>query len=151
MVTPACPTHAAAAPSHQMSEAMHHQPDFIDLRMRAEFLDLCGERDTAEQLRQRSMEIAREVDINCYAYQLLWRGRSEQALELLHMNAEAYPDSWNAYDSLGEVYAAGGEIEKAIEYYARALSMVDGDEAAGRITTALAKLNARRAAAEMVS
>ena len=144
-------THAAAAPAHDMSQAMHHQPDFIDLRIRAEFLDLCGERDTAAELRERSMAIAREVDLNCYAYQLLWRGRIEEALELLHTNAAAHPDSWNVYDSLGEVYAASGDIERAIDYYARALSMVDGQEPAARIATALSALNARRAAAQMAS
>lgn len=128
-----------------------HQPDFIDLRMRAEFHDLCGENDAAEQLRQRSMEIAREVDINCYAYQLLWRGHSEQAIELLEMNAATHPDSWNVYDSLGEVFAAIGDIERGIENYARALSMVEDEEPAARIRSAIAALNARRAAAEMAS
>ncbi len=145
-------THAAAAPASDMSQAMHHQPDFIDLRIRAEFLDLCGEHDTAAELRERSMAIAREVDLNCYAYQLLWRGRVDESLELLHTNAAAHPDSWNVYDSLGEVYAASGDIERAIDYYARALSMVDGEEVpAARIATALSALNARRATAQMVS
>lgn len=130
---------------------MSHQPDFIDMRMRAEFHDLCGERDAAEQLRQRSMEIAREVDINCYAYQLLWRGHTDQAIEMLEMNAASYPDSWNVYDSLGEVYAAVGDIERAIEQYAQALSMVADEQAADRIRSALAALNARRAAEQMAS
>ncbi len=128
-----------------------HRADFIDLRTRAEFFDLCGENDLAAELRQRSMEIAREVDINCYAYQLLWRGHVEQAIELLEMNAAAHPESWNVYDSLGEVYAETGDFERAIEQYARALSMVDDDRTAARIRSALAGLNARRAAAEMAS
>ena len=44
-------------------------PDFIELRVRAEFLELCGDSETAEKLRLRSLEVAREVDLTCYSYQ----------------------------------------------------------------------------------
>ena len=76
--------------------------DFIDLRMRAELLDLCGDADGAERLRVLSLESAREVEINCYAYQLLWRGLFDEAIELLRLNVQRYPYSDNAQDSLAE-------------------------------------------------
>ena len=98
--------------------------DFIELRTRAEFLDLCGDNDRAAQLRELSVSVGREVDLNCYAYQLLWRGQIETGFDLLYRNLELHPNSWNVYDSLAEAYAMIGDVESAIDHYARALSLV---------------------------
>jgi tetratricopeptide (TPR) repeat protein len=107
--------------------------DFIELRTRAEFLDLCGDNDRAEELRQLSVEVGREVDLNCYAYQLLWRGQIESAFDLLYRNLELHPNSWNVYDSLGEAYAMIGDSDGAIDQYGRALWLVRDPEQKRRI------------------
>ncbi|MGZ4809725.1 MAG: tetratricopeptide repeat protein [Thermoanaerobaculia bacterium] len=107
--------------------------DFLDLRTRAEFLDLCGDSDRAEELRQLSVEVGREVDLNCYAYQLLWRGKIEAAFDLLYYNVEMHPHSWNVYDSLAEAYAMIGDTESAAEHYSRALLLVRAPEQRLRI------------------
>ncbi len=107
--------------------------DFLDLRTRAEFLDLCGDSDRAEELRQLSVEVGREVDLNCYAYQLLWRGKIEAAFDLLYHNVETHPNSWNVYDSLAEAYAMIGDTESASEHYSRALLLVRDPEQRVRI------------------
>lgn len=127
-----------------MSEILTITPHFLDLRVRAEFLELCGERESAEELRRVSMRVAREVDLTCYAYQLLWRGRADEALALLHLNAEKYSDSWNVYDSLGEIYCEIGNIDRAIEYYSRAAALVVAPEQAERIAFVLRTLRLNR-------
>ena len=38
-------------------------------------------------------------------------------------NISNYPDSWNAYDSLGDYYAATGDKAKAIDTYKKVLSL----------------------------
>ena len=43
-----------------------------------------------------------EGDINRLGYQLLSRKRVSDAIEILKLNVETYPDSANVYDSLGE-------------------------------------------------
>ncbi len=126
-------------------------PQFVDLRVRAEFLDLCGEWESAEKLRRRSMEVAREVDLTCYAYQLMWRGHAEDAIALLHVNAERHPHSWNVYDTLGEIYANIGRLDRAIENYWRASSLVADPEQAARIANALTELRKRREGAEALA
>ena len=47
----------------------------------------------------------------------------ENAIILFEMNAESFPDSWNVYDSLGEVYLAIGNKEKAIENYKKSIDL----------------------------
>ncbi len=83
--------------------------DFIDLRTRAELLELCGDQPGADRLRTLSLEIAREVDLTCYAYQLLWRDKIMDAIDILERNAATHPESWNAHHSLGEALEMHGD------------------------------------------
>ncbi|HVS31913.1 MAG TPA: hypothetical protein VMS98_10685 [Thermoanaerobaculia bacterium] len=100
-------------------------PDFLDLRTRAEFLELCGDNDGAKRLQEISLQVAREVDLICYAYQLMWRERLDDAIELLHYSASIYSDSWNVYHSLGEAFEQKGEFSRAIEAYRQAAVRVE--------------------------
>lgn len=107
--------------------------DFLDLRTRAELLELCDDLDGANKLREQSLEVAREVDLVCYGYQLLWRNRAGDAIDLLERNAARNPDSWNAWDSLGDACAQQGDIRRAAECYGRASQLVRDDEEHRRI------------------
>lgn len=97
--------------------------DFFDLRMRADVLELCGDDDGARFLRDRSLEIAREVDLTCYAYQLLWRGQHHDAIAILEHTAALYPLSWNVHHSLGDVYREMGEADRAGASYRSAAAL----------------------------
>jgi predicted Zn-dependent protease len=55
-----------------------------------------------------------EDDINRLGYALLARDRTDDAIAILALNVEEHPDSWNAYDSLGEAYGTAGKKELAI-------------------------------------
>jgi len=80
------------------------------------------------KLKQLRAEQADEYDfsegaINLLGYQLLGEGEPEAAVEIFRMNADAYPDSANVHDSLGEGLAALGRKEDAIKSYARSLEL----------------------------
>jgi len=64
-----------------------------------------------------------EGDINTLGYQLLGRKRVPEAIEILKLNVEAYPNSANAYDSLGEAYFVSGNTAQAIQNYEKSLSL----------------------------
>ncbi len=61
--------------------------------------------------------------INAFGYQLLERNRLDDAITVFKLNTEAYPDSANAFDSLGEAYTRRGGREDAIKNYERALQL----------------------------
>ena len=73
-----------------------------------------------------------ESDTNNFGYTLLRRKRVNEAIAVLKLNVEAYPQSANAYDSLGEAYLVSGDKEKAIENYKRALAIDPTMESAKR-------------------
>ncbi len=118
----------------------HVQPDFIDLRTRAELLDICGDTDGAERLRKRSLEIAREVDLTCYAYQLMWRSRIDDAIDLLEHNAAVHPASWNVRHSLGEAFEALGDYQSAGMHYRAAASLTGDDDTLARLAAELQRI-----------
>ena len=78
-----------------------------------------------------------ESDINTFGYSLLRKRQVNEAIEVLKLNVEAYPQSANVYDSLGEAYMLRGDKEKAIENYQRALAI---DPTMGSAKLALVKL-----------
>lgn len=122
-------------------------PDFIGLRTRAEFLELCGDAEEAERLRSVSMEIAREVDLTCYAYQLMWRNRHRDAIEILERNAADHPGSWNVYDSLGEAYEQCGDADQALANYMLAAALAPDGEDEQRMEAKIERLTAEGASA----
>ena len=64
-----------------------------------------------------------ENAFNLLGYRLLGEERNEEAVAVFEMNVEAYPDSWNVHDSLGEALAALGQTERALESYRRSVEL----------------------------
>jgi tetratricopeptide (TPR) repeat protein len=64
-----------------------------------------------------------EDEVNRLGYALLGEGRTTAAVGILALNAEQYPRSANAWDSLAEATAANGDTAKAIALYQRALEL----------------------------
>jgi cytosine/adenosine deaminase-related metal-dependent hydrolase len=60
---------------------------------------------------------------NTLGYRALATHKVSDAVELFAFNAAIYPDSWNAFDSLGEAYAAAGLTSLAIVSYRHSLAL----------------------------
>ncbi|MEO8665223.1 MAG: tetratricopeptide repeat protein [Ignavibacteria bacterium] len=65
----------------------------------------------------------KENQLNDLGYQLLQLGKNKEAVEILKLNVEAYPNSSNVYDSLGEAYMVNGNKQLAIENYKKSLEL----------------------------
>lgn len=68
-----------------------------------------------------------ENQLNLLGYHLLWRQMIAEAVAILRLNAEAYPNSSNVYDSYGEVLLVAGDTARAIENYKRSLELNSGN------------------------
>ena len=64
-----------------------------------------------------------ESELNELGYQLLGINKTQDAIELLKLNVEAFPSSWNVYDGLGEAFMKNGNKELAIENYGKSLEL----------------------------
>ncbi|MDF1698648.1 MAG: alpha/beta hydrolase-fold protein [Saprospiraceae bacterium] len=61
--------------------------------------------------------------LNKMGYQLMSMNLFDKSEELFKLNTTFYPDKFNVYDSLGDLYVAKGDKEKAIEYFKKALTL----------------------------
>ena len=64
-----------------------------------------------------------EDELNTLGYQLIQRKKLAEAIRIFQLNVEAYPQSSNVYDSLGEAYMDDGKKSEAIANYKRSLAM----------------------------
>ena len=64
-----------------------------------------------------------EFLLNQKGHRLLACGGKSEALLLFQILVELFPDSWNAYDSLGEAYLASGQITSAVQSYEKSLEL----------------------------
>lgn len=112
-----------------------------NLFLKGGLLEKLGKSAEADALRKRMITIARtEADMNLVGYTYLNAGKKKEAIDIFKKNVKAYPDSWNVFDSLGEVYAANGDNKQAIENYSKALSMVKDAPNKQRISDIIQKL-----------
>jgi tetratricopeptide (TPR) repeat protein len=80
-----------------------------------------------------------EVELNNLGYQLIKANQLPQAIRIFQLNVEAYPNSANTYDSLGEAYMDAGEKSLAIANYQKSLQLNPKNRGAAQM---LQKLNA---------
>jgi hypothetical protein len=74
-----------------------------------------------------------EAQINRMGYTLLRDEKHDEAIAVFAMNADFFPQSFNAYDSLGEAYMESGRTQEAIENYEKALELNPASENAKRM------------------
>jgi CubicO group peptidase (beta-lactamase class C family) len=61
--------------------------------------------------------------LNTLGYQLLFDGKTSDAIAILQRNVQDHPHSSNVYDSLGEAYMKAGQKELAIQNYENSLQL----------------------------
>jgi tetratricopeptide (TPR) repeat protein len=64
-----------------------------------------------------------ERELNGLGYNLLGQKKIKEAIKVFQLNVEAYPESSNVYDSLGEAFMLNGEKAPAIENYEKSLKL----------------------------
>jgi CubicO group peptidase (beta-lactamase class C family) len=79
-----------------------------------------------------------EYDINKVGYRLMDVERYDEAYKLFEFNILVYPNSWNVYDSMGELERNLGNIEKAKALYKKSLELNPNNTSAMRALAEMA-------------
>lgn len=79
------------------------------------------------RLRNPKATLFPEALVNIMGYEHMQAGDTTDAIEILKLNAYAYPNSPNVYDSLGDAYMAGGQKNLARENAKKALELLASD------------------------
>ncbi|CAM1341301.1 serine hydrolase [Tenacibaculum aestuarii] len=64
-----------------------------------------------------------EINLNAKGYEMIKRGFYKKAIDLFTLEVLYFPESYDAYDSLGEAYLKDGQKKKAIENYQKSLDL----------------------------
>jgi len=120
--------------------AIIRAPTFASYNVKGWALDRQGKTAEADSLRQAHLGIATEAEMNAYGYQLVGLKKNQEALAIFIRNTREHPDSWNTWDSLGEMYATLGDKKKAVANYEKALAMTTDPVQKTRINGILAGL-----------
>lgn len=77
--------------------------------------------------------------MNDIGYFLLRKNKIKEAIKVFKLNVEAYPNSANVYDSLGEIYLKAGEKALAIANYKKSLELNPQNKTASEILKQIEK------------
>lgn len=77
----------------------------------------------ATQANEFNFEDDTEGDLNVVGYTLMNKKRLDDAIKIFELNVKLFPQSGNAYDSLGEAYLNKGNNELALINYKKALAL----------------------------
>lgn len=80
-----------------------------------------------------------EGQVNTMGYQLLNINKVDEALNLLKLNVDWYPDSYNAYDSYAEALMKKGDTKGAIANYQKSLELNPNNDNAKKMLQQLGK------------
>lgn len=103
--------------------AIQQRKSFNTLRIKAGLLNLCNNKTEADKVMADATKIADENELNQYGYQLIAQEEKGKAVEIFVMMTQRYPESANAWDSLGEAYALNGDSKNAIKSFKKSLSL----------------------------
>src|SRR3989339_871720 len=78
------------------------------------------------QLKKENFELydfANETELTLYGYSFLWDNNLDDAIPIFGLIIAEFPNSANAYDSMGEAYLQAKDSAKALQFYSKSLQM----------------------------
>jgi CubicO group peptidase (beta-lactamase class C family) len=80
-------------------------------------------KDLGELLEREGYQLRSSQVLNFIGYELLGAGELDMAIAAFELNVERFPDEANPHDSLAEACLVGGDRDRAITLYRKALSV----------------------------
>lgn len=104
-------------------KSVEMSPNMSNMMTKATILEKSGNEEKAKKLRKDAIAMGTNAELNNYGYQLLFAGKTAEAVAVFEANAEKHPNDPNVWDSLGEGYVNNGDKEKAVKALKKSLSM----------------------------
>jgi tetratricopeptide (TPR) repeat protein len=76
-----------------------------------------------EDLKKSSAKGLDENTLLQVAYQILFAGKTDDAIKVFKLQVQDYPKYWNSYDSIGEAYMKAGQKDLAIANYEKSIEL----------------------------
>ncbi len=104
------------------------QTSYCNLRLLKRYVEKGPEalRKLFLELRESQGNILSENTLNILGYEMLRKGKNQDAAEIFRINTRLYPEWANGYDSLGEAYLKANDKKSAREAYEKALKLDPG-------------------------
>ncbi|MFB9079165.1 serine hydrolase [Flavobacterium procerum] len=80
-------------------------------------------RFTEQEKKANPYFVPDEFELNEWAYRLAAKEQNQEALEIFKLNVHLFPQSWNVYDSYGEILLKTGDQKKAIAMYQKSVEL----------------------------
>ena len=113
------------------NNSIRMEENYTNLAAKAQLQKLMGNSKEADETKKKVLELvgqASEAGANLFAYELMNEDDMPTALEVFKMNVKKHPDSWNAYDSMGEAYGRAGDKKLALTNYKTALAKAPAEQ-----------------------
>lgn len=98
-------------------------PSFASYRLAALLAEKDKQTSVAADYRKKAMDVSTNAELNAFGYELMQKGKIDEAIVAFEMNTARFPKDPNVWDSLGEAYGTNNNKAKAIECFNKALSM----------------------------
>lgn len=82
-----------------------------------------GDEAKAKKIKTEALAKGSNTELNNYGYQLLFQGKTAEAVEVFEANTRNNPTDPNTWDSLGEGYFTNNQKDKAAEAFKKSLSL----------------------------
>jgi beta-lactamase regulating signal transducer with metallopeptidase domain len=86
----------------------------------------------------------KEAEFNTVGYKFLYAKKIKEAIAVFKLNVDAFPDSWNTYDSLAEGFLVAGKYDKAKELYKKSIAMNPENENGIKMLEKIAQLEGKK-------
>lgn len=106
-----------------VDKAIEMDQNMTTMMSKANILEQKGEPQMAKNVKKTALDKGTNAELNAYGYQLLFSGKTSEAVEVFEANSIKNPKDPNVWDSLCEGYAKSGQKEKAIKAAKKSLSL----------------------------
>ncbi len=117
----------ASAAATAASAPASHESNFLEAMDRPGGVSKALQMFAEARQRDPKAKLFSEALMNRLGYEHLQAGDTKGGVDLLKLNVDAYPNSANAYDSLGDAYLADGQKELARKSAQQALALLASD------------------------